>query len=267
MSIYIDMMDFPVEVVERPMRIVSLVPSLSLLLSDMGLGDRLVGVTKFCVHPEGLRDRTAVVGGTKLLHLDDIRALKPDLIVANKEENNKVDIETLQEEFPVWISDIATVDDSLYAISMLGEILQCQEDAQKIHDLIVGQRKSFSKEIKSNHRRVAYVIWNNPFMAAGSGTFIHHMLEEGGWQNAFDDHERYPAFTLDGLKAMNPDLLFLSSEPFPFKEKHKKLFTDVIAEDRIMIVDGEMFSWYGSRLIDSYKYFKTVHNTLKKSAA
>ncbi len=266
MPMYLDMMDFPVDIVNRPMRVVSLVPSLSLLFSDLELGDRLVGVTKFCVHPKELRETRTVVGGTKLLRLDDIRQLKPDLIVANKEENNKSDVELLQSEFPVWISSIDTVDDALSAISILGDILKTQDKAKEILDEINHRRTVYKSSYSNSTERIAYVIWKKPFMAAGSSTFINHMLLEGGWINAFEQHERYPAFTLEGLEAMKPDWLFLSSEPYPFQEKHEKLFENVMPKERVRIVDGEMFSWYGSRIRDSFAYFEELRHDMQISA-
>jgi len=263
MPIYIDMMDFPVEIAERPQRIISLVPSLSMLLSDIGVGERLVGITKFCVHPETLRTEKTVIGGTKLLHMEKIQELKPDLIIANKEENNQADIEVLQAEFPVWISDITTFDDALSAIEMIGEIVDCREQANALRDEIQTSRSQYSESFETDTQRVAYVIWKEPMMVAGQGTFIDTMLKEGGWTNVFEQHPRYPAVTLKGLKAMKPDLIFLSSEPFPFSEKHIAQFEEILSRDRIHLVDGEVFSWYGSRLRDSFNYFRELRTKEK----
>ena len=262
MAMYLDMLDFPVEMPDIPQRIISLVPSISMLLADMNLGHRLVGVTKFCVHPKELRETRQIIGGTKILRFDAINALKPDLIIANKEENNKADIERLQATYPVWVSDIQTIDDALNLVHILGEMTSCVSASQKIHTSITEKRQHFKQTIAPSSARIAYTIWNNPFMAAGGNTFIQTMLNEGGWVNAFAEHTRYPAFTLEGLKAMNVDYLFLASEPFPFGQKHKALFTSVIPEDKIHIIDGEMFSWYGSRLKDSYSYFIELHDKL-----
>ena len=263
MAMYIDMMDNLVDVVDRPLRVISLVPSLSLLLHDLGVGERLVGVTKFCVHPKELRAQCTIVGGTKLLHLDVINDLKPDLIIANKEENNQADVEILQATYPVWVSDVNTVQDALSTIRILGQIVDCRAQAEEIHKEIEHQRLQFKQTSPTTNTRIAYLIWNNPLMVAGRDTFIDEMVTEAGWLNAFDKQGRYPACTIDGLNAQQPDWLFLSSEPFPFKEKHKSLFSDIIPPERILIVDGEMFSWYGSRLRDSYTYFTSLHNVMK----
>jgi len=264
MAVYLDMMDFPVEVAKRPMRIVSLVPSLSLLLHDLGVGPRLVGVTKFCVHPGELRSQCTVVGGTKMLHMDVISSLNPDLILANKEENNQVDVEALQEQFPVWISDISNLDEALYAIEVIGNLVDCSVKAQELYNEIQAKRKHFQTGNKMSGGKVAYVIWNNPLMAAGKATFIDSMLKEAGWTNAFEEHERYPAFTAEALETIKPDLVFLSSEPFPFKEKHKALFKETHSTEEVYLVDGEMFSWYGSRLKDSFDYFDQLQKQIKQ---
>lgn len=263
MAIHLDMMHFPVEVTEHPQRIISLVPSLSLLLHDLGVGERLVGVTKFCVHPESLRSDKTIIGGTKMLRHDVITELMPDLILANKEENNKSDIEALQEIFPVWISDINTLDEALEAIRAIGSLTNASDAATSLAESINSSRISFTPP--NPKPRVAYVIWNDPLMLAGSGTFIHDMLEQGGWTNAAEDYARYPAFSIEGIKALQPDLIFLSSEPFPFKAKHKKLFASIVPEERIILVDGEPFSWYGSRLKDSFAYFSDLHLLNSKS--
>ena len=255
MPIYIDMMGYPVEVRSRPERIISLVPSLSLLLSDFGLGKRLVGVTKFCVHPSELRQSATVIGGTKTLHMDRIDALEPDLIIANKEENNKDDIERLQMKYPVWVSDIGNADQAIDATRMLGEIVAAGEDGRLILQQIIENRKDYLTMSEAKEDSVAYIIWRNPWMAAGAGTFIDAMLKEAGFRNAFEDHSRYPVFELHTLKELGTDRIFLSSEPFPFKESHKQEFLEWVPKEKIHLVDGEMFSWYGSRMTDAYPYF------------
>lgn len=257
MATYLDMMHYPVDIVSSPQRIVSLVPSLTLLLHDLGLADRVVGVTKFCVHPQNWRKDKVVIGGTKMLHHETIESLEPDLILANKEENNQSDIEQLQEKFPVWVSDISNLADAYEAIRAIGAMTEKQDAARKLLESIEQDRATFSKP--KNRPRVAYVIWNEPLMLAGGDTFIDSMLDEGGWHNAAKDFARYPAFTLEGLKSIAPDLIFLSSEPFPFKEQHKKQFESIVSIEHIHLIDGEPFSWYGSKLKDSFAYFAQLH--------
>ncbi len=264
MPIYVDMLDYPVDIPERPQRIVSLVPSLSLLMHDLGVGSRLVGVTKFCVNPNGLKRDSTIVGGTKLLRMDVIDDLQPDLIVANKEENNQSDIKALASKFPVYVTDITDFDEALMGIKAVGSIVDCRKEANNLIAEIKKRKENFSiHQATLPPLRVAYVIWNEPLMVAGGDTFIHAMLDLGGWHNAFSAYPRYPAVALEGFKTHKMDFIFLSSEPYPFKEKHKVFFKNVLPADKIILVDGEMFSWYGSKLLDSFDYFEKLHNALK----
>ena len=233
-------------------RIVSLVPSQTELLVDLGLENRIVGVTKFCVHPEYLRKKVAVIGGTKNLQLDKIRALQPDLIIGNKEENTRADIEQLEKEFPVWMSDILTIADALDMISMVGKITGTDKMTQELMKQV-----SFSLNTMlgvGQGKRTAYLIWKNPWMAAGGDTFIHSLLEHAGFTNIFSSQARYPEFDMDSLRQLSPELILLSSEPFPFSEKHIIEIADAMPDAKVQLVDGEMFSWYGSRLIKTGDY-------------
>ncbi len=239
-------------------RIVSLVPSQTELLYDLGLDDRVVGITKFCVHPKEWRRSKIIIGGTKTLKHDLIAALNPDLIIANKEENTKEDIEFLMEKYPVYISDIYSLNDALHMIRDVGIITQTEQKAEALTDVIAQERAVYSSRF-AHKGEVAYLIWNNPLMVAGRSTFIHAMLEEGGWSNAFEHLERYPEIEMADLIATNPSFVFLSSEPFPFKEKHLKELREILPQSRILLVDGELFSWYGSRLKYAFKYLDELH--------
>lgn len=246
-----------VTIVASPFRIVSLVPSQTELLVDLGLEERLVGITKFCIHPAGLKKRVQVVGGTKNLHIDKIRALKPDLIIGNKEENTQSDIEILEKEFPVWMSDIYTLDDAVDMIVKIGELTQTDE---KANDLVTQIQKGFQNlELPILERRkVAYFIWKDPWMCAGRETFIDDVLTRIGLQNVVTT-SRYPEFT-DHFEI--PDLIFLSSEPFPFTTEHVELMRRKYPNSQVMIVDGEAFSWYGSRLIHAAEYIQKLTREL-----
>ncbi|WP_037315459.1 ABC transporter substrate-binding protein [Salegentibacter sp. Hel_I_6] len=239
-----------------PKRIISLVPSQTELLVDLGLEENLVGVTKFCVHPKYLRKNKTMVGGTKQVKLEKIKALKPDIILCNKEENTKEMVEELEEIAPVHVSDIVKIEDAFELMLQYGEIFQKKAlvgtMVNSVRDKIaVLQEKLRDKPVK----KVAYFIWKKPLMVAGKDTFIDELLKLNKFENVFIE-SRYPETTLEELKAKNPDLLLLSSEPFPFKEKHKEYFSTLNAE--IKLVDGEYFSWYGSRLIAAIDYFKTI---------
>jgi ABC-type Fe3+-hydroxamate transport system substrate-binding protein len=235
-------------------RIVSLVPSQTELLADLDLHDEVVGITKFCVHPEGWRKTKAVVGGTKNFSIEAIDALKPDLIIGNKEENEKERIEILQGKYPVWMSDITTLEDSLTMIRSLGEITSKISQAESVIQSI---RESFSRLKKVTPASVLYLIWRDPWMAAGTGTFIHMMMGEIGLRNVLEI-PRYPQLTRSQVSELRPDYIFLSSEPYPFSQKHIDEVRAMAPASKIMLVDGEMFSWYGSRLIKAPTYFNSL---------
>lgn len=247
-----------VEIQSTVSRIVSLVPSQTELLVDLGLRDKLVGITKFCVHPKGLKKEVQLIGGTKNVKVDLVRSLDPDLVIGNKEENNRADIEALEEAFPVWMSDIFNLQDALEMIRKVGEITGTGKEAAKICSKI---QTNFAQleQVKNGGKTVLYLIWKNPYIAAGPNTFIDAMLSTLGFENAVQT-ERYPEVEMTTL---NPDLIFLSSEPFPFKEKHVEELQKQFPGSRVVLVDGEYFSWYGSRLMDAPAYFEKLLNQLE----
>ncbi|MBI2270702.1 MAG: ABC transporter substrate-binding protein [Bacteroidetes bacterium] len=254
----VDQMGTTIELKEAPTRIISLVPSQTELLYDLGAGEKVLGITKFCIHPdEWFRNKTRV-GGTKQLNFDKIKVLQPDLIIGNKEENEQIQIEELMRHYPVWMSDIKNLDDAINMITEAGSIINKKENAQKLTGTII---KEFEKlkglNIKRKKIRTAYLIWNKPIMCAGPGTFIDEMLRLCGFQNIFRNkgNSRYPEITADELKKNDPELILLSSEPFPFKEKHMAEFQKACPNAIIKLVDGELFSWYGSRLQYAPSYF------------
>lgn len=240
-----------------PKRIISLVPSQSELLWDLGLRKELVGITKFCIHPDEMYKTIERVGGTKKLNIEKIRALKPDLIIGNKEENEQSQVEELRKEFPIWMSDIYDLSDAYEMITAVAEITDKKKKAEQIIKAI---QDKFSKLdiAKFTGKKVAYFIWYDPFMIAAPDTFINYILEKLGMINAFSYLTRYPEINASQIKGADPDLIFLSSEPFPFKEKHVAELQQICPHAEILLVDGEMFSWYGSRLQFAPDYFKTL---------
>ncbi|MCX6273659.1 MAG: helical backbone metal receptor [Bacteroidetes bacterium] len=238
-----------VNVDDSPHRIISLVPSQSELLYDLGLTTEVIGITKFCIHPQEWFRTKQHVGGTKKLNLELIRSLNPDLIIANKEENEQLQIEELAKEFPVWISDISTYSDAKRMVLALGTITNRYFEAIRVLDKI--DQAFDALPVNEEQRKilsVAYLIWDKPMMAAGGNTFINGMLESCGLTNVFSHLPRYPEISSEQLMSAKPDLLFLSSEPFPFSEKHLKDFSNRYPGIKALCVDGELFSWYGSRL-------------------
>lgn len=237
-----------------PQRIISLVPSQTELLYDLQLGDRVAGITKFCIHPtEWFRSKTRV-GGTKDPHLSIIRSLAPDLIIANKEENRKEDIEILQKEFPTYTSIVDNIAQALEMISFIGGLTGTQEKAGSVLQQIKG---SLTIQTNAKHR-AAYLIWKDPYMTIGGDTFIHDMMRIAGLENVFASQTRYPVTDINEIKELAPNYLLLSSEPYPFKEKHRQELQEALPETKVMIVDGEMFSWYGSRMLQAGDYLKQL---------
>lgn len=229
----------------NPLRIISLVPSQTELLFDLGLDDEIAGITKFCIHPtDKVRSKTRI-GGTKALNLDKIRQLNPDLIIGNKEENEKEQIEQLAREYPVWMSDIYTLKDALSMITDIGFLVNREKAAKELAAKISSGFQSVLPSLPPV--RIAYFIWKDPYMTAGNNTFIDHIMKAAGWGNAVSA-PRYPEISAEELKQIDPDVIFLSSEPYPFKEKHISEFLEICPGIPVIIVDGELFSWYGSRL-------------------
>jgi ABC-type Fe3+-hydroxamate transport system substrate-binding protein len=240
-------------------RIISLVPSQTELLADLGLEDRVIGITKFCIHPDHWRKTKAIIGGTKKFDLQFIQSLNPDLIIGNKEENYPEGINELQKHYPVWMSDIVTINDALTMIQDIGEVTGTRKTA---HVILNSIEKEFLKIQKLNSRKTLYLIWKNPWMAAASGTFIHEMMGLSGLENCLNDKSRYPELASEEIKQLNPELILLSSEPYPFKGKHIKELQQLCPKARIFLVDGEMFSWYGSRLLKFPAYLESLRKAL-----
>lgn len=247
-SIHTDQLGREVKINGIPRKIISLVPSQTEFLADLGLKNQIIGITKFCIHPDEIFRSKIRVGGTKKVDFEKIKQINPDLIICNKEENQKEQVEALMEHYPVWVSDIKTLDDAFEMMEKTGKITGKQEEALSLIKEIKNQFKLLSK-VKITGLKAAYFIWKNPYMVAASDNFIDYMLEKSGFENVFKSHPlRYASLTEKELSHYNPDLIFLSSEPYPFQEKHKEEFKKIYPNSKIVIVDGEMFSWYGSRL-------------------
>ena len=268
MQVHTDQTGRQVTLTKIPGRIISLVPSQTELLFDLGLDQEVVGITKFCVHPPEWFYTKTRVGGTKSLHMNIINELQPDLVVANKEENVKEQVEELAERYPVWISDVSDLESACEMIAKVGTLTSREPQAESLLEKI---KNNFSQlQLPASKPLAAYLIWNDPYMTAGKDTFIHSMMEAAGFQNAFAGYSRYPETNIEQLKAKNLDLLLLSSEPFPFKQKHVDEVRSILVnegsvEPQIVLVDGQMFSWYGSRLLYAPGYFRELQTKFFKS--
>lgn len=261
---------------ERPARVVSLVPSITELLFDLGLTeDEVVGRTRFCIHPEGRVKSVPSVGGTKDFKIQRIVMHDPDIILANVDENRQDDIELLESVFPkgrVFVTHPNTFDDAIQMVRDIGALFNAEERANTLADEMCTLRRSLAGR---DPVRVLYMIWMKPFMTAAPGTFIHDMLKQAGKVNAIDEawiagksfdsegKARYPELTPEEIVALKPEQILLSSEPYPFKEKHKRFlhrqlskvdkeFTETLD---IKLVDGEHYSWYGSRMLQALRAF------------
>jgi ABC-type Fe3+-hydroxamate transport system substrate-binding protein len=250
----IDQTGYTVQLALPPQRIISLVPSQTELLYDLHAGHRVVGITRYCVHPTQWQTEKTIVGGTKNFNMEIIESLKPDLILGNKEENYQAGIEYLRSRFPVWLSDIVSLEDALQMITDVSTLMATDTRGTEIRQQI---QKAFSGIEKYPQKKVLYLIWRKPWMAAGPGTFIHSMLEKIGLINIVPD-PRYPKLSDEDIGRLNPELVFLSSEPFPFQDKHIEEVRKMLPASQILLVDGEMFSWYGSRLLGAPAYLNSL---------
>jgi ABC-type Fe3+-hydroxamate transport system substrate-binding protein len=252
---YTDQLLQTITLESKPQRIVSLVPSQTEYLYAIGAGPQIVGVTKFCVHPDKLRKEKTVIGGTKNYDVAKIRDLQPDLIIGNKEENVRQSIEELRNDFPVWMSEIKTLEDAMEMMNALGVITGHEAEANKITTNI---SNGFQNLKPLPPKKTLYLIWKDPYMATGSDTFIHHMLTRIGLKNCTGHLMRYPGFSDVEIRDLRPELILLPSEPYPFKEEHREELGHLCPQAKIKLVDGEYFSWYGSRLQDAPAYFSNL---------
>ncbi len=239
-----------------PQRIISLVPSQTELLFELGLEKETIGITRFCIHPESWYRTKTRIGGTKDLHNDKIMSLQPDLVIANKEENTREQVEEIRKFCPVWTSDIANLADALEMIRGIGQITGKSISANKLASAIEADLTIVSKEFIPLN--AAYLIWKDPYMTVGGNTFIHDMMKICGLNNVFSHKFRYPEVTVEEIKAISPNVVLLSSEPYPFREKHIVILEQQLPDLKILLADGEMFSWYGSRLLHSANYFRDL---------
>ncbi len=240
-------------------RIVSLVPSLTELVIDLGLKDRLVGRTRFCIHPKGLVEDIPIIGGTKNLNHKKIGQLQPDYIIANLEENRKKDVELLHNNYNVNLTNINTIEDALGVIKELGNDFDAEKRALEIVKEITSL---LSIPLQTKPKTVAYFIWKDPWMVAAKKTYIDSVLQHYNLQNIFSDKTRYPEISLDELTQRSPELVLLSSEPYPFKEKHMQEIKKVCPDAEIQLINGEWFSWYGSGMINACKELNTWRTTV-----
>lgn len=263
MNLFTDHLGNIISLASTPKRIVSLVPSQTELLYDLGLRDEVAGITKFCIHPEEWLHTKRVVGGTKKVHIVNIHSIKPDLIIANKEENTELYIRVMQKDYPVWVSDIETRVQAYDMMKRIGIMVERKTEAENL----IGEIQNGFKEVenKFQYRSALYFIWKDPYMIAGGNTFISDMMNAAGLKNAAAHLNRYPVISPEEISELNPDLLLLSSEPYPFKEKHQEELKSILPAYKTVLVDGEIFSWYGSRMKLAPDYFMTLRKQIEST--
>jgi len=241
-----------------PKRIISLVPSITELLFDLELEHQVIGITKFCVEPKAWLKTKTIIGGTKKVNIEKIKSLKPDLVIANKEENIKEQVESLSNFTTAYVSEVSNIDQAISMINQIALLTQKEDMGNQLITKITADLDDINS--KPNQKSAAYLIWNNPIMTAGGDTYIHAMLEKAGFNNLFKNQKRYPQIAMEELIDLKPEYLLLSSEPFPFKEKHINEFKKYLPNTKCLLVDGMMFSWYGSRMKHAANYFSSLIN-------
>lgn len=246
-----------------PARIISLVPSQTALLHHLELDAEVIGITKFCIHPSTwFREKTRI-GGTKTLHLEKIIALQPDLLIANREENNQQEVELLAETLPVWVTDVKNLSDALPMIKDVGKLTR----KINLSVQLVKKIEAAFQQLDSPRKpiRTAYLIWKDPYMTIGTDTFIHDMMTRAGFVNIFGNQTRYPVCSIEEIRLLGCELVLLSSEPYPFKQKHLDELSKLLPGTKIILADGEMFSWYGSHLLDAPAYLNQLYEAVTQN--
>jgi len=258
MIIVTDQMGRSVNRVQGLSKIISLVPSITELLFDLELDNQIVGITRFCIYPKEKVKNKTIVGDTKNIDSNLINSIKPDLIIASKEENTKEEIEALMDNFNVYVSDVKTLSDAIDLIKDIGILTNKEKDSNLLVENIEHQFKQL-KETISLKRKVAYLIWDNPIMTISSDTFINNMLNRAGCENVFEKRkERYPIISVEEIRNEKSEYILLSTEPYPFTKEHVVEFERDFLFAKVMLVDGKKFSWYGSHLLKVPAYFKQM---------
>jgi ABC-type Fe3+-hydroxamate transport system substrate-binding protein len=263
--------------IDRPrQRIVSLIPSTTEALCTLGLADALVGITAYCREPAAITRTKTRIGGEKDPDLEKIRALTPDLVIANIEENQAVHVETLRAwGIPVWVTYPRTVAGAIAMLGELGEVTGARDAAAAL----VGDLRHLLDHVRAIIRSrppvpVFYAIWREPYMTIGADTYVHDVLTTCGAVNVFGDAAgRYPAVTLDAVAARRPSVILLPDEPFRFRAVHRRDFEaypglPAVRDGRILLVDGKPFTWHGPRLAEALRTLpRLFHPDLEPAAA
>jgi ABC-type Fe3+-hydroxamate transport system substrate-binding protein len=243
-----------------PRRIVSLVPSVTETVIALGAADRLAGVTNYCVYPADIVKDIPKVGGTKGFSFESIDAARPDLILANKEENRKHQIEKLRERYPVFVTYPRTVEQAIKMILDLGVLTGTEERASELAASCDHFLESMEPAIAGPPLRTACMIWRDPWMAVGPDSYVSALLDRVGFVNVFTEADgRYPETTLDAVIERRPEVIILPSEPYEFGKADQEEL-DRFLEGRgvaatTLRMDGSLLTWFGSRTLKGLRFF------------
>ena len=254
---YFDQLNREIIIKQTPQRIVSLVPSITYTLSDFDLNENVVGITRFCKFLPYSKKEKTIIGGTKDIKIDRIKSLKPDIILANKEENTKEIVEQLEKIAPVFVSDIKNFDDNIDFLERMGKIFNNEIFAIYFVRQLNKLKKTLETE-KEHLKKTIYLIWKNPWMTIGGDTYIHDMMKLSGFDNLYKQKKRYPTTDIEEMKKLNPEVILLSSEPYPFKAKHQQELQEIFPETKILLVQGEAFTWFGTYQIKGLEYLSSL---------
>ena len=245
-------------------RIVCLVPSITELLFDLGLGEQVVGRTGFCVHPADQVKRVPKCGGTKDVKLDAVRELAPTHVIVNIDENTRETFDALRAFVPhVVVTHPNAPQDNLRLYALLGGVFGRQQAAKQLADRLQAELDEIAALPALPPRRTLYLIWREPWMSISPDTYISRTLALVNWQTVpTTPQPRYPALDTEALAELDPELVLLSSEPYPFRDKHLDELRGLLPTADVRLIDGEMTSWYGSRSIRGLAYLRSMAQDL-----
>ncbi len=266
MATYTDALNRSINLETPPSRIISLVPSITETLFTFGVGDNVVGITGFCTEPARQVASKAKVGGTKTLDIKSVLELKPDLVIANAEENRQEDIRQLlaagQRVFVTFPRTVAA------AIQMLRQLAQMTGSIEVADPILEDAEQALADARAANtgrtRLRVFCPIWRRPWMTVGPNTYMHDFIAACGGLNIFAErHERYPLSDLDEVARRAPEVVLFPDEPYPFTTKHiselaEYQYVPAVREQRIHLLEGKHLCWYGPRIAGSLRYVQSL---------
>ena len=247
-------------------RIVSLVPSITELLCELGLAGELVGRTGFCIHPRATVEAIPKIGGTKDVNIEKIRKLAPTHLVVNIDENEKPTVDTLAQFVPhIVVTHPVKPGDNLALARLMGGIFGAEAAAERWCAAFEQEYAALRALPPAPPRTVLYCIWQDPWMSVSKDTYIAAMLAEIGWRVPALGEARYPRFDWSPQLVDGLDAVLLSTEPYRFTEAHADALEKQLGIP-VLLVDGEMMSWYGSRALAGLRYLRELRGMLEGAA-